>query len=476
MGASRPGACTAGYEQFSFGNKDAPSPFATARVVTVLARLSDLAEEIAAVDVKALPSSKGGSGVAVPPEQQSAAAAVPEACPMPSVPTYDPARVLPRVLSRHHLNSAWEQQTPDSVTYDVVGLVATDPATPYLTLSARIPGFDATAFEQALDRRHSMVRWRGMRGVLQVFRRDFVPAVFAANSPQVIKYARDYAKTRGVDAKAYEQWAARVIEECREDALSLGQLRDRLKPPVDLGAVISLMTAEGVLVRSHPERGRTDRRMTFAPREVLLPGVELDRLTQDEGRAQVLRAYVRGYGPVSQRDAAWWTGMDLKRVRRAMDALEDEIVEVALKGHEGTWLMHAADAEELEWASLLDQPNVAVLPANDPLIVGYTDRSRFIDDVARPYVFDAAHNAAPTVLVNGRIVAVWDVAAARSPDADDVLVFAVAPSMLRPPMPSTLRSPERAWRCREEPARVRHLSSMRSLATRPIGAFAHPLR
>ncbi len=184
---------------------------------------------------------------------------------MPSVPTYDPARVLPRVLTRHHLDRSWEQQSPESIVADVGGLVAIDPVTPYLSLAARIPAFDPIALEQSLDRRHSLVRWRGMRGVLQVFRRDFVPLVHAATSPQVIRYARTYAKNKGVDPKDYEQWAPQVLDACAGEALSRDELRKRLRPPVDLGAVLSLMTAEGILVRSHPQRGRTDRRMTYAP-------------------------------------------------------------------------------------------------------------------------------------------------------------------------------------------------------------------
>jgi hypothetical protein len=56
-----------GYQTHSMGRKGAPSPFATARVLVALARVGDLADEVAAVDVLALSSSKGGSGTARPP-------------------------------------------------------------------------------------------------------------------------------------------------------------------------------------------------------------------------------------------------------------------------------------------------------------------------------------------------------------------------------------------------------------------------
>jgi hypothetical protein len=66
-GKVTPRSCFKGFERFSFGQKKAPSAFATARVCVILRRLGSLAGDIAAVDVRALTSSKGGTGTAVPP-------------------------------------------------------------------------------------------------------------------------------------------------------------------------------------------------------------------------------------------------------------------------------------------------------------------------------------------------------------------------------------------------------------------------
>jgi len=66
-GRVTPRSCFKGFEAWSFGQKRAPSAFATARVAVVLRRLGPLVDEIAAVDVTALRSSKGGTGMVVPP-------------------------------------------------------------------------------------------------------------------------------------------------------------------------------------------------------------------------------------------------------------------------------------------------------------------------------------------------------------------------------------------------------------------------
>ena len=71
-GTVTPRSCYQGFERFSFGQKKAPSPFATARLRAVLHRLDDLREDIRAVDVLKLGSSKGGTGVAQPPRGKEA--------------------------------------------------------------------------------------------------------------------------------------------------------------------------------------------------------------------------------------------------------------------------------------------------------------------------------------------------------------------------------------------------------------------
>ena len=66
-GRVTPRSAFQGFSSFSFGQRKTPSAFATARVLAVLHRLDDLAVEAAAVDITALGSSKGGTGVALPP-------------------------------------------------------------------------------------------------------------------------------------------------------------------------------------------------------------------------------------------------------------------------------------------------------------------------------------------------------------------------------------------------------------------------
>jgi len=67
-GTVTPHSIYRGFEQYSFGQKKQPSPFATARLSTVLRRFDDLTAEIASIDVMSLGSSRGGTGTPIAPK------------------------------------------------------------------------------------------------------------------------------------------------------------------------------------------------------------------------------------------------------------------------------------------------------------------------------------------------------------------------------------------------------------------------
>lgn len=67
-GTVTPQSCYRGFEDYSFGQKKQPSPFATARLLQVLRRFDDLADDAAVVDITMLAGSMGGSGIARPPK------------------------------------------------------------------------------------------------------------------------------------------------------------------------------------------------------------------------------------------------------------------------------------------------------------------------------------------------------------------------------------------------------------------------
>jgi len=458
-----------GFEEFSFGQKRKPSPFATARCLVALTRVAELAEEIASVDVEALPSSQSGRQTALPPRRRES-----PPCPVPAtVPVFPAERAVTRVLARHHLGTAWEPASIETVVGDIIGVQFTMPTIPYLALASRLPGLTPERLDSALYERRSLTKIRCMRGMLYLVRTDALPAVFAATNRPVVTYALNYARFRGVSGAALDRAREAILGALADGPLTTAEIRQRTGLHLDVAAAVSVMCAEGTLVRDRPVGDWKDRRTTYVPFETALPGVRLDSMREHDADIVLTRAHVRSFGPVLFEDTAWWTGLGRKRTRRALEALGDEITPVKLAGVEGEFLIHAADVDELAAVGAPPSPSITFLPCLDPLLMGYRRRGRFIDDAARPLVFDAAGRATSVILVDGRVAGVWDVASDPEPR---VLVHAFGEI----PVSWLAAVGERAamagrFLCAAD-VPVVFVPTMTPLTARPTGAVFRPLR
>jgi hypothetical protein len=119
----------------------------------------------------------------------------------------------------------------------------------------------------------------------------------------------------------------------------------------------------------------------------------------DEARAELVRRWLRAFGPGRRDDVRWWTGWTVGATRQALAGAG--AVEVDLdEGGIGYVLPDDLDPVEQP------EPWVALLPALDATTMGWTDRDWYLGP-HRPKLFDSSGNAGPTVWVDGRVVGGW---------------------------------------------------------------------
>ncbi|MGV0799306.1 crosslink repair DNA glycosylase YcaQ family protein, partial [Mycolicibacterium elephantis] len=88
-----------------------------------------------------------------------------------------------RLARRHFLGAPAE--SAEAVAGDVVGLHATDPATPYLSLWARVPGITVADVDADLYERRRVVKHLAMRRTLWAVRAVDLPLIQSAASDRV---------------------------------------------------------------------------------------------------------------------------------------------------------------------------------------------------------------------------------------------------------------------------------------------------
>lgn len=118
---------------------------------------------------------------------------------------------------------------------------------------------------------------------------------------------------------------------------------------------------------------------------------QLPRLDRDDALARLATRYLRGHGPATADDLAWWCGLTKTDARRAFAAANVRTLDDGLC---------VADAHESAPA-----PEALLLPGFDEYFLGYADRAACIDPAHRMRVVPGGNGVfLPMVVAHGRIV------------------------------------------------------------------------
>ena len=325
-----------------------------------------------------------------------------------------------RLGLRHHLAGTARAGVVE-VARDLVGLHATDPATVYLAARARTLDPGVAGVEQALYEDRALVRILGMRRTMFVEPVELMGVVQAACTDAIATQQRgllvDLVGRAGLAddpadwIEEVEKVAVRALEarggataaELAKDDPRLAQqiVLAEGKPYEGRQSVVSrillLLAAEGRIVRGRPRGSWVSGQYRWSVVDAWLPdGVPPWSLR--EAQAELVRRWLRGFGPATIADLKWWTGLPMGQVRRAV--AETGAVEVDLDGTPGLVLPDDLDPVPAP------EPWVALLPALDPTTMGWAGRDFYLGP-HRPALFDRNGNAGPTIWLDGHVVGGW---------------------------------------------------------------------
>jgi hypothetical protein len=338
--------------------------------------------------------------------------------------TIDNAERRARLGRRHHLASS--ARDVDTAADAIVGLHSSDPVTVFLAARARVRGFAVEDLEGALYERRSLVRMWGMRRTLFVTPRSTAAVMDAACAKASVAPERrrllaamtangDADPERRLDAlrrRVYEALAARGEASAVELTVDVPELRTKLtygagtrsETQVGLSTrVLFLLALEARILRARPLGSWISGQYRWAPLAAWL-GEDLPMLDAPTARAELLRRWLRAFGPGTSTDVTWWSGWTRAESRAALG--EVGAVEVALEDGGAGWVL----PDDVRPVRAPSEPWIALLPGLDPTVMGWKERGWFLGPHAE-LLFDRNGNAGPTVWVDGRVVGGWAVVA-----------------------------------------------------------------
>ncbi|GLZ81276.1 hypothetical protein Afil01_60830 [Actinorhabdospora filicis] len=299
-------------------------------------------------------------------------------------------RVLTRATLHRQLLTGRAPMGAVAAIGHLAGLQGQEPNSPYLALWARLRGFSRDELTGALHER-SVVRGTLFRGTQHLVTGDD----YAWMRP-LIGGSLGGRFTRDLAAIGKDELAEAVREILAGRSLTRPQLRDALLerwPGTD--RIAMAYAAQFLVALLHPPPSGVWNSGRAVP--MVLAEEWLGRPLTTAPVADLVRRYLAAFGPATVKDVQAWSG--LTRLSEVLPVM-------------GLRTYAASDGRVLYDLPELDLPDadlplpVRILPDFDQLMVSFADRRRVMDDDVRAKVCVGAV-IAPTILVDGRVAAMW---------------------------------------------------------------------
>ncbi|GAB4432084.1 MAG: hypothetical protein Kow0031_13430 [Anaerolineae bacterium] len=132
--------------------------------------------------------------------------------------------------------------------------------------------------------------------------------------------------------------------------------------------------------------------------------------SEADAQKALVRAYLSAFGPASEADISFWTGLGKSETARATGALAGETTLTMVEGLPGMALLLKSQAEALEACKPPSQPVVSVLPADDPYLAAHrASRGRYgADPALLRRIFGSSGTAKASILIDGQVAGLWE--------------------------------------------------------------------
>ncbi|HZR96990.1 MAG TPA: winged helix DNA-binding domain-containing protein [Gaiellaceae bacterium] len=268
----------------------------------------------------------------------------------------------------------------------LAGLQAQWPPSPYIGLWSRLDGFERATLERAVLR-GKVLKPTLMRGTLHLVTRRDYPLYYAALRDMPTWFQAHHL-----------EHALGLLDEIRAlapltHAAALDHIRAKNHEEVDARRIVHAVRRHAHLLHN-PESAL----WTTSPRVVFQAVDEPAEVDAAAARAELVRRYLRAFGPATKADVCDWSGLRVRDFESALDGLP------TARNEEGRVLYDVPRAP----LPAADTPApVRFLPKWDNTLLAHADRRRVISDELRRGVVGKNGDVAATVLVGGQVAATW---------------------------------------------------------------------
>jgi hypothetical protein len=283
------------------------------------------------------------------------------------------------------------RSSPVAAIERLVGMQAQWPPAPYVGLWTRLDGFRRPTLERAVQR-GDVLKPSVMRGTLHLVTARDYPLFYAAFKEMLSWFSAEHL-ARG------EAAIPGVLALLQDGRITHAEIYAHLRETYpELAEMDWRRMVHAVRRHAHLIHARETAAWTTQPAAVYERVEAPAELDPAAARGELVRRYLRAFGPATKADIADWSGLRMRDFEHALDGLPTHRTE------EGRELF---DMPRAPLPSGDVPAPVRFLPKWDNVILGFADRTRIISDEIRKQVIGKNGDVAQTVLVDGVVAATW---------------------------------------------------------------------
>jgi hypothetical protein len=241
----------------------------------------------------------------------------------------DPAR-LPRMRAAAQLlHRPASAREPAEIARAIAGAQAQDVFAGPLTFRSRSRRLTARDIERARTEERSLLRTWVMRKTIHLIPADDAGWMLPLFEPMIERWCRMRLEQLGVPAGSQEKalrTVARALE--REGPLTRPEASERVAAAgIELNTQtrmhIALLSVVSGVACLGPDRGS---RTCLVRREDWIG--KAAKLEREAALGELARRYLRAFGPATDRDFAYWSGLGLREMRAGLEEIAGELEEL----------------------------------------------------------------------------------------------------------------------------------------------------
>lgn len=302
-----------------------------------------------------------------------------------------------------------------------------------LALWVRVKAITPMTIQQLLWEERTLVKTWAMRGTLHLLPRQTFGNFVAASAATKIKRPPSYYTYHKVTSTELTAIIDTVPLVLSATPITREQLADMVVERTgnpNLREV--LLSGWGALLKPSARRGD----ICFGPNQgqnvtFVRPEQWLDAWTAQEPLAAlqaIARHFLTTYGPATIDEFARWWGIDAAQARKLFKGMTAELTTVDVEGWQAQMLTTTLDA----LTNSEPAPTVRLLPYFDPYTIAIARHSDALLPAAQKNkVYRAQGWISPVVLVDGRLIGVWEHALKRGYTEVTVTLFMPLPQSVK---------------------------------------------